>query len=272
VKIAAAQTPVSHDLSANIDAIERVMRDAAAEGVRLVSFCEGALSGYAKAQITDWRGFDWQAQRAGLRRIADLCGRLGIFAVVGGAHLLSAEFRPHNSLYVLSATGELLTRYDKRFLSHTEVSDWYTPGTQAVTFDVDGYRFGCALCIEMQFPELFAEYERLGVDAVLFSSYGLGEAFQLRAHAAANCLWIGAATPTQTASEGAVGIIGPDGQWIARCADADLGYSVAVLDRAAPAYDVALHKARPWRAQARAGDIYRATAIPHPRSDDRTQF
>ncbi|MES0022407.1 MULTISPECIES: carbon-nitrogen hydrolase family protein [unclassified Mesorhizobium] len=275
MKIAAAQTVVSKDLSANGAAIRQVLSDAASEGVRLVSFCEGALSGYSKFQIAepnDWVSFDWSAQEAELRGIAALCGKFGIFAVVGGAHRLSATHRPHNSLYIFSASGELLTRYDKRFLSHSEVTDWYTPGTEPIIFEADGYRFGCAICIESQFPEVFSEYERLGTDAVLFSSYGIPEYFQaaLRAHAGLNCLWISAATPAQKAPKGPAGILGPDGKWSALCPASPIPcYAVAVLDRDDPDYDVPLQKARPWRAKARLGEIYREKMVDDTRSRNR---
>jgi predicted amidohydrolase len=120
------------------------------------------------ASPDDWAFFDWDLQEVELKGIADACGRLGIFAVVGGAHRLTTTHRPHNSVYIFSDRGKLLTRYDKRFLSHSENTDWYTPGRDPIIFEVDGYRFGCAICIEAQFYEVFAEYERLDVDAVLF--------------------------------------------------------------------------------------------------------
>lgn len=205
MKIATAQTFVDSNIRSNGTAIRAVLSDAAAEDVGLVTFCEGALSGYAKSQIRHpdtWESFDWSTQDAELKNIAAHCAKLGIAAVVGGAHRLSGGTRPHNCLYVFSAQGELVTRYDKRFLSNTEITDWYSPGTEAVTFNMDGYRFGLAICIESQFPEVFSEYEALGVDAVLFGSYGVPEYFQiaLRAHAGLNCLWIAAATPAQRKS------------------------------------------------------------------------
>ncbi len=278
MKIAAAQTVVSSDITANGKAIRQVLSDAAEEGVRLVTFCEGALSGYSKAQIVDpddWLSFDWNTHDAELRCIAALCAKLEIFAVVGGAHRLSQADRPHNSLYVLSDKGGLLTRYDKRFLSNSEVNDWYTPGTKPIVFEIEGYRFGCAICIESQFPEVFIEYERLGVDAVLFSSYGIPEHFQiaLRAHAGLNCLWISAATPAQKAPKGPAGIIGPDGRWCAHCpASSTSGYSVSTLDRNDPVYDIPLHKARPWRTHARRGEIYREKMVIDPRSECRSEY
>lgn len=278
MKIAAAQTPVDSDIASNGAAIRAVLSVAASEGVGLVTFCEGALSGYAKSQIVrpdTWESFDWNAQEAELRSIAAHCASLGIAAVVGGAHRLSPGTRPHNCLYVFSASGELVTRYDKRFLSNTEITEWYTPGSEPIVFDLDGYRFGFAICIEVQFPEVFSAYEALGVDAVLFGSYGIPEDFQiaLRAHAGLNCLWIAAATPAQKAPDGPAGVIGPDGRVIAHCpAAAEAGFVVATLDRDNPDYDIALNKARPWRAKARLGDIYRERMVDDARSRERTRY
>lgn len=275
MKIAAAQTHVSKDISANAVRIRQVMSDAAAQGVRLISFCEGALSGYAKAQIATpdaWRSFEWDRHEIELRSIAALCAKHGIFAVVGGAHRLSGTERPHNSLYIFSDSGDLLTRYDKRFLSNSEVNGWYTPGSEPVVFDVDGFRFGCAICIESQFPEVFMEYERMGADVVLFSSYGAPESYQvaLRAHAGLNCLWISVTTPAQEAHKGPAGVVGPDGQWAALCAVSnDTDFTASVLDRHAPAYDIPLRKARPWRAKARSGEIYREQMVVDERSQNR---
>lgn len=278
MKIATAQTIVSTDIATNAGAIRATIISAAAAGARLVSFCEGALCGYSKFQIADpaqWAIFDWAMQEAELRAIADLCGELGIFAAVGGAHRLSSGHPPHNSLYVFSDRGSLLTRYDKRFLSNSELQGWYSPGTKPIVFEIDGYRFGCAICIESQFPEIFMEYESLGVDAVLFSSYGIPGRFQiaLQAHAGLNCIWISAATPAQKAIAGPAGIVGPDGKWVSQCVGADEpGFVTAVLDRNDPAYDIPLQKARPWRGKARQGDIYREKLPNDPRSKNRTSY
>lgn len=276
VTIAAAQTVVSRDIAENGRIIRAMIEEAASRGARLAVFCEGALSGYAKAQFSapeDWRDFDWATQERALRAIAETCGRLGIFAAVGGAHRLGKDAPPHNSLYVFSDWGSLLTRYDKRFLSHSELGGWYTPGREGVVIEIDGYRFGCAICIESQFPEVFGDYEREGVDGVLFSSYGIPDYFQiaLRAHAGLNCLWIAAATPAQKAHKGSAGIIGPDGGWAAQGPEqsGENALVTALLDRDDPAYDIPLNKARPWRRRARQGDIYREKMVEDPRSHDR---
>lgn len=267
MKIAAAQSIVTKDITENGRTIRSLIEQAATEGARLVNFCEGALSGYAKAQITspqDWQNVDGGSHSAEIEAIAETCKRHNIFAVVGSAHPLPSPHAPYNSQYIFSDRGELIARYDKRYLSNTELSGWFTPGTKPITFEVDDYRFGCLTCIEVQFPELFMEYERLNVDAILFSSYGIRSFFQiaLRAHAGFNCMWISGATPAQTAPEGPVGIIGPDGKVISHClAEPRNQLAFASLDRNDAAYDEALNKARPWRRAARQGEIYREKQI-----------
>ena len=51
--------------------------------------------------------------------------------------------------------------YDERMLSNTKLLYMYTPGSTPVTFVVDGVRFGCTMGMEVHYPELFLEYERL---------------------------------------------------------------------------------------------------------------
>jgi deaminated glutathione amidase len=243
---------VERSIASNGRHIRDLLDEAAAQGARLALLPEGALSGCAKAQITDWAELDWALLDAELAATIEHCRQLGIVAVVGAAHPVAGR-RPHNSLQVLPDG----PRYDKRYLSFTEVTDWYTPGFEPCTFGNGGFSFGMTLCIEAQFPELFAAYEELGADCVLHATYGVGSVGEviLRGHAATNCLWLAIATPANAAQPPS-GIIGPDGNWMARCG---IGPEVLVvsLDQADPLFDIALNKARPWRRTARSGRIYR---------------
>ena len=244
-------------------------------GAPMIHFPEGALSGYAEAQILDWAGVDWSALRAELDGIAALAGQLGLWTVIGCNHRLTPPNRPHNSLYVISGKGVLVGRYDKRLCSHTETNDWYTPGVDPLVFEVDGFRFGAALCIEIHFPTLFAEYEKQGVDCVLFSAYAENPMFGLlaQAHAETNNYWVSLATPAQCGDQLPSGLIGPDGYFAARdSASANPAILHSAMDRRDPLYEIALTKARPWRTAARKGDIYRARQIDDARGRDHTSF
>jgi predicted amidohydrolase len=274
LKLATAQIEISADVRKNGRAIRRLMAKAAYRGARLVHFPEGALSGYVKSQIKTWDDVDWAALREELEQTAEAAGRLGIWTVFGANHRLTRPNRPHNSLYVISDQGRLAGRYDKRFCSNTEINDWYTPGSEPTVLAVDGFRFGCALCIEIHFPELFMEYERLGVDGVLFSAYAKDPIFGVtaQAHAAISNYWLSLSTPTQCSNGLASGLVAPNGRFVARCRAGRSGMIVQTLDRSAPELDIALTKARPWRRTARAGDIYAARRVEDARSANRLEF
>ncbi|MFJ6088057.1 carbon-nitrogen hydrolase family protein [Streptomyces sp. NPDC092369] len=179
---------ISHDARRNGLTVRRLMREAAEAGAQLIQFPEGCLSGYAKEQISDGDQVNWPAIEEEYRHVAVLAAELQLWVVLGSAHRLTPPHRPHNRLYVINADGQVAGRYDKRYCSHTEVLRYYTPGIRPSVFSVNGFRFGCALCIEVNFQELFAEYERLGVDCLLLSAYPVDSVFEVkaRAHAAIN--------------------------------------------------------------------------------------
>jgi predicted amidohydrolase len=263
----------------NGEAIRGQMCQAAQAGARLIQFTEGAMSGYpsgaaGKQALAGWN-VDWSCLRDELEQTAELAAELRLWTVVGANHPLTPPNRPHNSLYVISDTGELTGRYDKRLLSFSEVTDWYVPGSAALVFEVDGFRFGCALCIEIQFPELFVEYARLNVDAVLLSTFSRDPMFPIQAqgHAACGTFWLGFSVPAQCSDATPAGLIGPNGQWIVRApADGAPALAIADLDRSSEQLHVALNHARPWRARARTGELHDQARAADPRSADRSSF
>ena len=113
--ISVAQSFIASDVSQNGLHICETMAQAKNDGARLIHFPEGALSGYVKAQIHSWDKVHWDQLKTELIKVMEAAGRLGIWVVVGCNHRLTHPNRPHNSLFVISDTGELVTRYDKRF-------------------------------------------------------------------------------------------------------------------------------------------------------------
>ena len=249
--IAIAQMPITGDAHQNSSVIQTLMHDAAANGARLIQFPEGALSGYAKNPIQSWDEVNWEQVRSELESIMALAKQLQLWVVLGSAHPLTPPHWPHNSLYIISAEGELISRYDKRLCSHTETSRFYTPGTEAITFEVDGYKFGCLICIEINFPALFIEYGELGIDCLLLSSYPVDKVFYSKAcaHAAIHNLWIGLSVPTECVHLMKSGLIDPNGNNVGEV-EAEQGITVVSLDVSQPQCKIALNFARPWRAVA----------------------
>jgi predicted amidohydrolase len=296
MRLAVAQTALREDprnsdeLRASGRDIRRLMREAQTSGARLIHFPEGAtcsphklvmsVDGPETVGASDWDRFDWDVLHQELTATAALSRELKLWRVVGSVHQLSAPHRPHNSMYVISDQGSVVTRYDERLLSNTKISYMYTPGSSPVTFEVDGFHFGCSLGMEAHFPEIFREYEGLGVDCVLFSSTGVGTprdtgifATEAQGHAATNSYWVSYSVGALQSRFAPAGVISPGGDWMAQCPrDATPSVVTVELDESAENLDDVLPHARSWRRTARGG-IYDAHFVrDDPRSDDRAAF
>ncbi|WP_053204477.1 carbon-nitrogen hydrolase family protein [Jiangella muralis] len=267
--IAVAQSTVRTDptdadgLRASGAEVRRLMTDAAAAGARLVHFTEGAICfpdkfvlselGPDEVGPADWTRAAWTVLDDELDQVVRLAGELAIWTVLAAPHRRPAPSRPHNSLYVVSDEGAVVARYDERTLSNTKLSYLYAPGAGPCTIDVDGYRFGLALGMDVHFPELFTEYERLDVDGVLVS-YETGGVpgretvtTEARGYAAANSYWISLAVPADPSGPHA-GVIGPRGGWAAGC---PAGGAPAVVATDVHRDDELSPYARDWRRRTR---------------------
>lgn len=258
IKITNAATFISNNVADNTVSIIASIKAASIAGARLIQFPEGALSGYVKSQIKTWDDYDWSLLARKLKEICAAAKAYKVWVVVGSAQRQEGK-RPTNCLHIINGNGEHITRYDKRFCSHSEITDWYSAGNEPVTFEIDGYKFGCALCIEVQFPEVFIDYEARDVDCVLFSSYSDNEMFvtQAQGHAACNNYWISYCSPEQCQNDCSNALIGPDGSIQTR-ATSPSELIISHLNRDDPKYDIPLNKARPWRRLARTRSIYKS--------------
>lgn len=256
--IACAQMKISEDSHENASRMVQMMKTAAKKGVRLIHFPEGALSGYVKSQINDWNSFNWEVLDRELERIRLAAAQTGVWVVFGSVFHLPFPYRPYNSIYVVDNLGNLRARYDKRLISNSELKCWFTPGEAPVTVSVDGWKVGLATCIEINFPELFMEYDRLGTEVILCSSYSDNPAFQnlACAHASFTCNWFSLSVPANTAVKAGSLIAGPDGKVIKKGRVGAQSLIICRLDKNDEQYQVPLNRARPWRQKVRTKGFY----------------
>ena len=258
-RVAIAHMAISPDIRENSSAIQNLMRQAVDQQCRLIQFPEGALSGYCKTEISSWQNYDWSKLEAQIQDIRQLARKLKIWVIVGTAAQVESKKPPRNSLLVISDKGEIVARYDKRFISHGELQGWYSPGKGAVTFEVDGLRFGLALCLEVQFPEIFDEYYIQDVDGVLLSAYANDPIFEVtaRTYASLYNYWVGFSVPSNQTPPLTSSLIGPDGYIQAISKRGMDSLAIGEINPNDERWDVPLNKAKPWRKIARQGDIYK---------------
>lgn len=301
LRVATCQFPVSADIAANLRCVTRQLREARNRGARVAHFPEASLSGYAGVDFASHQGFDWTLLEESVRAVFELAGTLGIWVVLGSAHRLSGEHKPHNSLYIVDDRGALVDRYDKRFCAGSASADdgdlaHYSSGDHFSVFTIDGVRCGALICHDYRYPELYREYKRRGVDLMFHSFHAggigaerfaamrsyVGEALHginpgttlpgitqpatMIAAAGANHVWISCPNSSARTSCWPSFVVRADGVVTGRLRLHSAGVLVSEVDPAMELYDSTVA----WRGNAMAGTLHSGQLVADPRSDDRT--
>jgi predicted amidohydrolase len=299
--VAICQFPVSADIERNRQFLVRQIKRAADRGAQVAQFPECALSGYA--DTTDYSKLDWKQLADATRSIMELAGELGIWVILGSVHRLTGKHKPHNSLYIIDATGEIHDRYDKRFCfgrvddPEGELSS-YTPGDHPAVFEIAGARCGTLICHEYRYPELYREYKRLGVELVFHSYYAgnfnkkltremqqiVGKKFHrlnpgktlpeitmpagMHARAADNYMWISASNTSAPDSSWPSFVVRPDGVIVGRLRRNSPGVLTTTIDNSVEYYNATAA----WRERAMKGQLHSGTLVKDKRSANRREL
>jgi predicted amidohydrolase len=298
--IATCQFPTSADFERNTRFIVRQIGQARERGADVAHFCEGALSGYAGADMASHANFDWNLLKRCAERVLDAAREARIWVLLGSSHRLSGKRKPHNSVYVVDDRGRLQDRYDKRFCAGNRQGtegdlSHYSPGNEFTVFEIRGIRCGILICHDYRYPELYREYKKLGVE-VMFHSYhaanvpakrlalmraGVGkENFAhnhgttlpeitmpatMQAAAASSHMWISCPNSSAPESCWAAFFVRPDGVITGRLRRNRAGVLLSTVDTELPLYDSTVA----WRDRAMRGQLHTGRAVEDPRSRDR---
>jgi len=246
LKIASCQFAVSDSIHENAECIEGFMNKAKAGGAEIVHFSECALSGYAGHEIADFANYRWEELEKYTKNIMTLAGQLGVWVVLGSTHRLTEPNRPYNSLYLISPEGKVVDRYDKRFLTESDL-DYYSAGDHFVTFDINGIRCGLLICFDLRFPEIYRELYKMEVDVVLQSFYNARQKEDsvhskimrqtMQCRAASNFMWVSMVNSSRHYSPYGSCFIGPDGVIANELKLNEAGMMINTVDKSEEFYD-----------------------------------
>ena len=162
IRIAAVQTVSTPDLARNLEAADRLVAAAVAEGASWVAlpeyFCLMGLRDDAKLDRAEADG-DGPIQQF----LSGLARRHGITLVGGTLPIRAAAAgQVRNACCVYGADGRRLARYDKIHLfafdngrEQYDEARVLEAGTTPVAFESDGWRAGLSVCYDLRFPELY---------------------------------------------------------------------------------------------------------------------
>jgi predicted amidohydrolase len=305
LSVATCQFSVGADIAANAAEIKRLMTMASQRGARVAHFPEGALSGYAGTDFGTFDGFDWETLRQATDDIVQLASELGVWVVLGSAHRLTEPHKPHNSLYVISDSGRLIDRYDKRFCAGDAAGQTgdlahYSPGDHASVWTIDEITCGALICYDYRFPELYRDYCARGVQLMFHSFHAaaasperiaasraaIGARYEplnpaatytypgitmpaaMTAAAAANHIWISCPNSSARESCWPAFFVRADGVTTGRLRRNVAGVLLSTVDTSEKIYDSTVA----WRQRAIAGTLHSGTLVSDSRSADRTSW
>ncbi len=160
MRVAAIQLNSRNDKRRNLEVAERLVREAAADGARLIALPEKwNLLGPAAdlvAGAEPLAGASIEAARSWARELGAhiLAGSIG--------ERVDGEERLFNTSVLIDDQGEIAASYRKIHLFDVEVggityreSEHEQPGDQIVIGDVEGVELGLTVCYDLRFPELY---------------------------------------------------------------------------------------------------------------------
>lgn len=110
----------------------------------------------------------------GYEMLARMARQHGVY-IHGGSLTEAQGEQRFNTSFVFDRTGQQVAAYRKIHMFRITAPDGtvydeakvYTPGTEVVTYDVDGIKVGCAICYDLRFPELFRALVDAGAEVIV---------------------------------------------------------------------------------------------------------
>ena len=168
---ALVQQCAGRDISANLDEVSALIRQAVGAGAQFVSTPEMThileTSPEALYQATSPQEAD-----AGVRHFSKLAKELSVWLNIGSMAIQPSTGKLVNRSFLFAPDGALAATYDKIHMfdvkldggEHYRESKRYTAGTVAVVANLPWGRLGMTICYDMRFPGLYRKLAQAGAD------------------------------------------------------------------------------------------------------------
>lgn len=169
LRVACVQMCSGVDPDANIKQLDALVRAAAEQGAFYIQTPEmsGILQKDRKALL---HSIAKRKDCTILNHCRTLSKELGIWLHLGSTAISVENDKAANRSVLFSPKGEELAIYDKIHMFDVDVDEnnrWkessrYQAGSEAKLVDIEGVKFGLAICYDIRFPQLFRHYAKQG--------------------------------------------------------------------------------------------------------------
>lgn len=146
--------------------------------------------------------------------------------VLGSVSLIDENSdKTTNTCFVIDRSGEIVCRYDKKYMYKVNKEDLVVdetqrtiPGKELGIFELDGIKMGVGICFDLRYPEYFRELIKSGVEIIFLPSHFRKSTGELawnilnRARAIENQVYFCACNQTGEGNCGNTQIISYDGK------------------------------------------------------------
>jgi len=148
--IGLASPGIATSIENGLARIERLLSEASAQGAEIVCFPEAYLPGL-RGQDFEVLPFDRAQQERVLEAVSQLAGTYRVATILGMERVTEAGRQI--AACVIDARGQIQGYQTKNQLDPSE-DPFYVPGTSRQLFEINGTRFGIAICHEgWRYPE-----------------------------------------------------------------------------------------------------------------------
>jgi deaminated glutathione amidase len=249
-KAAALQMRSGTEPARNIASMRELAREAKAQGARYLQTPEmtGALMRDRDALRAILQPAESDAVAAAAKELAQ---ELGVWFHLGSTAIARPDGKVANRGFLFAPDGSLAATYDKIHMFDVDLdkgeswreSSTYEPGRCGLVTEIEGAKFGFAICYDLRFPQLFRAEALAGAEVLTVPAAftrQTGEAHWhvlLRARAIENGAWVIAAAQGGVHEDGRETyghslIIDPWGRVVAEADGDEPGVVVAEIDPA----------------------------------------
>jgi nitrilase len=174
MKVTLIQMNVGLNPADNVATAERLIGQAVAQerpNLIVLPECFTYFGGTAETQR---RAGELCPGGVGYEMLAGMARRHGVY-IHGGSLTEAKGEQRFNTSFVFDRSGSEVASYRKIHMFRITAPDGtvydeskvYTPGTQVVTYNLDGITVGCAICYDLRFPELFRALVDAGAQIIV---------------------------------------------------------------------------------------------------------
>jgi len=169
LSVALVQMRSGRDIDANVAAIDRLTREAAAKGARYVQTPENStIMDEDKARLIATTPAEDQS--AALAAFRDLAHDLRIWLHIGSMAVAVDGGKVANRSLLITPAGDIAARYDKIHMFDVDLAGGESyresrnieAGSTAVIAEIPGGRLGLTICYDLRFPALYRVLAQAG--------------------------------------------------------------------------------------------------------------